>query len=64
VDGIVEVLFTLNIDGSVSGVSIKKSAGAEMLDEAAMAAIKSAAPFRAPPVSTRLLIPVVFSLRQ
>jgi protein TonB len=64
VGGIVEVLFTLNIDGSVSGVSVKKSAGAEMLDEAAIAAIKSAAPFRAPPVSTRLLIPVVFNLRQ
>jgi protein TonB len=63
-DGTVEVLFTLNTDGSVSGVSVKKSADAEMLDEAAIAAIKSAAPFRAPPVSTKLLIPVVFSLRQ
>jgi protein TonB len=62
--GIVEVLFTLNIDGSVSGVSVKKSSGAEMLDEAAIAAIKSAAPFRSPPVSTKLLIPVVFNLRQ
>jgi protein TonB len=64
VGGIVEVLFILNTDGSVSGVSVKKSAGAEMLDEAAIAAIKSAAPFRAPPVSTKLLIPVVFNLRQ
>jgi protein TonB len=63
-DGTVEVLFTLNIDGSVSGISVKKSTGAEMLDEAAIAAIKSAAPFRAPPVSTKLLIPVVFNLRQ
>jgi protein TonB len=63
-DGIVEVLFTLNTDGSVSGVSVKKSAGIKMLDEAAIAAIKSAAPFRAPPVSTKLLIPVVFNLRQ
>jgi protein TonB len=63
-DGAVEVLFTLNIDGSVSGVSVKKSSGSEMLDEAATAAIKSAAPFRAPPVSTKLLIPVVFNLRQ
>jgi protein TonB len=63
-DGMVEVSFTLNIDGSVSGVSIKKSSGSQMLDEAATAAIKSAAPFRAPPVSTKLLIPVVFNLRQ
>ncbi|MDR1149563.1 MAG: TonB family protein [Spirochaetaceae bacterium] len=63
-DGTVEILFTLNTDGSVSGISVKKSAGAEMLDEAAIAAIKSAAPFRAPPVSTKLLIPVVFNLRQ
>lgn len=63
-DGIVEILFTLNTDGSVSGISVKKSAGAEMLDAAAIAAIKSAAPFRAPPTSTKLLIPVVFNLRQ
>jgi TonB family protein len=63
-DGAVEVLFMLNIDGSVSGVSVKKSSGFKMLDEAATAAIKSAAPFRAPPVSTKLLIPVVFNLRQ
>ncbi|MDR0663400.1 MAG: TonB family protein [Spirochaetaceae bacterium] len=63
-DGIVEVLFTLNTDGSVSGVAVKKSAGAEILDESAIAAIKSAAPFRAPPVSTKLLVPVVFNLRQ
>jgi protein TonB len=63
-DGVVEVLFTLNMDGSVSGVSVKKSAGVEMLDAAAIAAIKSASPFRAPPVSTKLLIPVAFSLRQ
>jgi protein TonB len=62
-DGIVEVLFTLNTDGSVSGVSVIKSAGAEILDAAAIAAIKSAAPFRAPPVSAKLLIPVVFNLR-
>jgi protein TonB len=62
-DGIVEVLFTLNTDGSVSGISVKKSAGVEMLDAAAIAAIKLAAPFRAPPVSAKLLIPVVFNLR-
>jgi protein TonB len=62
-DGIVEVLFTLNVDGSVSGISVKKSAGVEMLDAAAIAAIKLAAPFRAPPVSVKLLIPVVFNLR-
>ncbi|MDR1362501.1 MAG: TonB family protein [Spirochaetaceae bacterium] len=63
-DGVVEVLFTLNVDGGVVDISIKKSAGAEILDEAAIAAIKSAAPFRAPPVSVKLLVPVVFNLRQ
>jgi protein TonB len=62
-DGIVEVLFTLHTDGSVSGISVKKSAGVAMLDAAAIAAIESAAPFRAPPVSVKLLIPVVFNLR-
>ncbi|MDR2659320.1 MAG: TonB family protein [Spirochaetaceae bacterium] len=63
-DGAVEILFTLGADGGVSGISVKKSAGSEMLDEAAIAAIKSAAPFRPPPVSIKLLLPVVFNLRQ
>lgn len=43
--GTVQVRFTVSMDGSVSGVSIAKSAGFAILDEAALQAVHRAAPF-------------------
>jgi TonB family protein len=57
------VSFTLNTDGTVSGVSILTTSGHEALDQAAVAAVLDAAPFPPPEAAVRLVIPVVFKLR-
>jgi len=56
-------VFTIHKDGSVSNIQIKESSGEVLLDEAALKAIKDAAPFRPPPFECTLAIPVSFSLR-
>jgi protein TonB len=61
--GSVDIVFTIYNDGSVGNLSVRKSSGSETLDTAALAAVRSAAPFPAPPAPARLVCPVVFSLR-
>jgi protein TonB len=61
--GSVDIVFTIYNDGSVGNLSVRKSSGSETLDAAALAAVRSAAPFPAPPAPARLVCPVVFSLR-
>jgi protein TonB len=68
--GVTEAAFTIHPDGSVSGVTVLVSSGQRSLDDAALAAIKAAAPFQmagtrqgglAAPV--RISIPVSFRLK-
>jgi protein TonB len=48
-EGVVGVAITLDGAGAPTGAVVEKSSGAESLDEAALAAVKAAAPFPAPP---------------
>jgi TonB family protein len=50
-------------NGSASGITVSVSSGDSMLDDAAVAAIYAAAPFKPSAVPVRLAVPVVFSLR-
>lgn len=65
IQGTVNVRFTVSVDGSVSGVSIARSAGSPILDEAALQAVNRAAPFPKIPVEAgrsnwRFNIPLEF----
>jgi protein TonB len=62
VQGVVEVIFTINANGSVSDISVRRSSGKDILDEEALRAVQSAAPFRRPPEPVRIVIPVSFKL--
>jgi protein TonB len=61
--GTAEVLFTIREDGTIGDPSIRKTSGSGALDEAALEAVRRAAPFRPPPAPARIAIPVVFTLR-
>jgi protein TonB len=63
IQGVTELGFTIHQDGKVSGVTVLVSSGQDSLDQAAIAAIHAAAPFRPPPAPARLAIPVAFRLR-
>lgn len=67
-EGQVLVRFVIADDGGLEEVKLKKSCGDRALDEAALAAVRSAAPFPAPPDevfpgSATMRITIVFSLR-
>ncbi|MCA1494308.1 TonB family protein [Sinorhizobium alkalisoli] len=47
--GVAHVRFTVTSDGGLAGVGIAKSAGSALLDEAALGAVRGAAPFPAIP---------------
>jgi protein TonB len=61
--GTAEVLFTIREDGTIGDPAIRKTSGSRTLDEAALEAVRRAAPFRPPPAPARIAIPVVFTLR-
>lgn len=48
-EGKVTVRFTITPDGTIRSVEVRKSSRAKVLDEAALQAVRSAAPFPAPP---------------
>ena len=48
-EGRVVVRFTITTDGGVRSVDLRKSSNTKVLDEAALQAVRSAAPFPAPP---------------
>jgi protein TonB len=60
--GVVEVIFTINANGDAGDISVRSSSGKEILDEEALRAVKSASPFRRPPAPVRIVIPVSFKL--
>ncbi|MDR1931297.1 MAG: energy transducer TonB [Spirochaetales bacterium] len=60
--GVVEITFTINMNGSTSNITVKKSCGHEILDEEALRAVRSASPFRRPETPVRITIPISFKL--
>lgn len=60
--GKVDVVFRLEKDGSVNHIRIAKASGFNILDSQAVEAVRSAAPFPAPPRPIELTLPVTFSL--
>ncbi|MDR2344050.1 MAG: energy transducer TonB [Spirochaetaceae bacterium] len=62
VQGVVEVSFVINMDGSISDTAVRKSSGNKLLDDEALRAVKSASPFRKPVTQVKIAIPVSFKL--
>jgi protein TonB len=63
IQGTAELAFTIHEDGRVSAVTVQKSSGYPVLDEAAIETVLSAAPFPRPPAPASLAIPISFRLR-
>jgi protein TonB len=63
IQGVVEITFTIHEDGRVSGITVRKSSGQSVLDDAASATVNAAAPFPPPPAPARIAIPISFRLR-
>lgn len=63
IQGVAEVSFTIHEDGRVSAVTVLKSSGHGILDEAAVETIHAASPFPKPPAPARIAIPIAFRLR-
>ncbi|WP_448871045.1 energy transducer TonB [Desulfobulbus propionicus] len=61
--GKIVVSFALQADGQVKGVSVISSSGYEILDTTVVDTIRRVAPFPKPPVSARLVLPIVFHLK-
>jgi protein TonB len=61
--GKVLVAFTLLADGSIRDLRILERSGFEALDEAAVDAVRRAAPFRPPEVDVAVVTPIVFRLQ-
>jgi protein TonB len=62
VQGVVEVSFVINMDGSISDTAVRKSSGNKLLDDEALRAVRSASPFRKPVTLVKIAIPVSFKL--
>ncbi|MDR2491806.1 MAG: energy transducer TonB [Spirochaetaceae bacterium] len=62
VQGVVEVVFTINSNGSAVDIEVRKSSGKPILDEEALRAVQSASPYRRPKNPVRIIIPVSFKL--
>lgn len=60
--GTVRVGFTILTDGSVADLRVLVSSGHGVLDRAALAAVRKAAPFPRPPVDQPVIVPVVWYL--
>ena len=50
---VVQVSFTVTSDGGLAGVSLARSAGSPILDQAALDTVRRAAPFPAIPAEAR-----------
>ena len=60
--GRVVLAFTLEADGRLRDLEVRSGSGIPLLDEAALEAVRRAAPFSPPGVPVRVLIPVSFKL--
>jgi protein TonB len=67
IEGMVTVSFLIGPDGFISGLKVVKSSGFPSLDEAAILAVNTAAPFSEPPKKyfkqqVRVKVPIAFEL--
>ena len=67
IEGLVTVGFMIGPDGFISGLTVVRSSGFSSLDEAAVVAVNSAAPFPPPPdkyfkQQVRVKVPIAFEL--
>jgi protein TonB len=62
IQGVVEIVFVINMDGSIREAAVRKSSRHLILDEEALRAVQSAAPFRRPDTPVKIVIPVSFTL--
>jgi protein TonB len=62
-EGVVRLSFTLFADGTLAGLAVVASSGHDLLDQAALAAVRAAAPFPAPGVDVRVTLPLQFRLQ-
>jgi protein TonB len=60
--GVSKYSFIIKLDGEIEDLKLEESSGRQILDEAARRAILRAAPFPAPPVPARIIIPISFRL--
>ena len=62
--GIVEILFTIDTDGNVREALVQTTSGYEVLDNAARQAVYKAAPFPKPPERMKIAMPIKFELKK
>jgi protein TonB len=66
IEGVVELVVTVNIQGTVDDLQVKSSSGSTLLDKAAIKAIRQwrfkPASMGNVPLSSTIVIPVVFKL--
>lgn len=63
IDGTARVAFTIGSNGQPSNIRIRQSSGSNLLDQAALSAVRRASPFPPPPASVNVSIPLVFKLK-
>lgn len=65
IEGEVLVEFILNVDGSTTNIKISKSSGSDLLNHAALQAVKEASRhFPTPKQTVRLRIPIAYTLKE
>ena len=62
IKGKVLVKFTINSDGTASGISVESSSGYDILDQAGIQAVYVSSPFPKPPVPAQIVVPIDFKL--
>jgi len=63
-EGTVSVVFTVGVDGKVSGVKVVASSGADVLDLSAVTIVENSSPLPPPPDGElKLKLPLVFSMK-
>lgn len=60
--GKVLLSFRIGLDGNISNLKIKESAGREVLDHSALETVRKSAPFPKPPFPVEIVVPVNFRL--
>lgn len=63
IQGAADISFVIQLDGQVHRATVHRTSGQEILDNAAIEAVYRSAPFRPPPHTLTIIIPITFTLR-